>query len=105
MNHEKEDKLNIKNFLEEEKVSDIRAYNNGEWINIVVGTVRSQRHISGILKKIKVLKIIKKEDVFGIPENEWVICSVEGIDIHLFTKEKRDYYGIDNLWEQWQYEQ
>lgn len=90
--------FDIRNFLEEEKVDGIRCYSNNEWLNIIVGTVRSTRHISGILKKIKLLKLATKDSIFGEPENGWVICSFAEQDLHLFSQEKRDYYQIDVLW-------
>lgn len=90
--------IDLIKFLELEKIEGIKRYSNGEWLNIVVGTARSKRHLSGVLKKIKSLKITTKDNIFGIPENEWVICSIGSVDIHLFLMEKREYYGIDQLW-------
>lgn len=94
--------LDLISFLKEEKVEDLRLYSNAEWLNIIVGTVRSSRHISGILKKIKCLKLISKENIFGANENGWVIISVLDWDIHLFSEEKRDYYGLDSLWREYE---
>lgn len=94
--------FDIKKFLIDEKVENIKSYNNGEWLSIIIGTVRSKRHLSGLLKKFKCLKLLCKDAVFGVPDNEWVICSFETFDLHLFSPEKRDYYNLDQLWGQYE---
>ena len=51
-------------------------------------------HIEKNLKKVGV----KPFGVEGLNKNEWVLMDYITIIIHIFNKEKRNYYEIDRLW-------
>jgi len=67
----------------------------------IIGTVDNIRQaktvIDLILKQKKELgtSLIKQD---GGPESDWVLLDVEGVVIHLFSKETREYYDLESLW-------
>lgn len=91
----------LKKFLSNEYVEEIKSYCNDSWLNIVVCTVKSTKHIAALMNKLKSLKLVEKNSMFGRPESGWMICSFLDYDIHLFIKEKREYYDIDGLWREY----
>lgn len=36
----------------------------------------------------------------GFREGEWILMDVEDIIVHIFTRKQREFYGIDDLWEE-----
>lgn len=67
----------------------------------IIGTVDNIRQaktvIDLIFKQKKELgtSLIKQD---GGPESEWILLDVDGVVIHLFSKETREYYDIESLW-------
>ena len=41
-------------------------------------------------------ELLSKE---GLREGEWILMDADDIIIHLFTQRQREFYGIDDLWE------
>nr|WP_072537405.1 ribosome silencing factor [Anaerococcus mediterraneensis] len=42
-------------------------------------------------------EVLSKE---GLREGEWILIDANDIVIHLFTQKQRQFYDIDNLWEE-----
>lgn len=68
----------------------------------IVATVSSSPQMSAVLndvgryfrsKKRKALGV--KDDTFG---SQWVLADYGFLVIHLFTKEGRDYYSLEDVW-------
>ncbi|MDU2354141.1 MAG: RsfS/YbeB/iojap family protein, partial [Anaerococcus sp.] len=36
----------------------------------------------------------------GFREGEWILMDAEDIIVHIFTRKQREFYGIDDLWEE-----
>ncbi|WP_262122260.1 ribosome silencing factor [Anaerococcus sp. Marseille-Q5996] len=36
----------------------------------------------------------------GLREGEWILMDADDIIIHIFTQRQREFYGIDDLWEE-----
>lgn len=34
----------------------------------------------------------------GFPGSQWVVIDYPGVIVHVFLAEKREYYGLENLW-------
>ncbi|MFP3031826.1 MAG: RsfS/YbeB/iojap family protein, partial [Wolbachia sp.] len=47
---------------------------------------------------IKSLKPHDKIDVEGMDEGNWVVLNFQGIMVHIFRPEVREYYKIEELW-------
>tara|TARA_B100000131_G_C18075395_1_gene596151 strand:+ start:1100 stop:1444 length:345 start_codon:yes stop_codon:yes gene_type:complete len=41
---------------------------------------------------------LKASSSEGVNNNEWVILDYIDIIVHIFSKEKRDFYNLDRLW-------
>ena len=37
-------------------------------------------------------------DRTGIPDSGWLIIDIQGIMIHIFEQQQRDYYSLELLW-------
>ena len=42
-------------------------------------------------------ELLSKE---GLREGEWILMDAGDIIVHLFTQKQREFYGIDDLWEE-----
>ena len=42
-------------------------------------------------------EVLSKE---GLREGEWILIDANDIVVHLFTQKQRQFYDIDNLWEE-----
>lgn len=36
----------------------------------------------------------------GLREGEWILIDVDDIIVHIFTQKQREFYGLDDLWEE-----
>ena len=67
----------------------------------IIGTVDNIRQAKTVVdlifkQKQEIGASLIKQD--GGPESDWVLLDVEGVVIHLFNKETRDYYDLESLW-------
>ena len=42
-------------------------------------------------------ELLSKE---GLREGEWILMDADDIIVHIFTQRQREFYGIDDLWEE-----
>ena len=97
---------NIINVLSKNKGSNITKIDLkgkssiADFMIICSGT--SSRHVISLsnylitaLKKIK----LRTLNVEGKSNGDWVLVDAGDIIIHLFKSEVRDYYGLDQMWE------
>ena len=66
---------------------------------MIIASGDSSRHVKALAEHVmKNLKQYDKIDVEGMDEGNWVIVNFQGIMVHLFRPEVREYYKIEELW-------
>tara|TARA_Y100001970_G_scaffold67126_1_gene85541 strand:- start:2136 stop:2417 length:282 start_codon:yes stop_codon:yes gene_type:complete len=68
----------------------------------IVATCRSTRHASATADEL--VKKLKEFEIFcpspeGKPQCDWLIVDAGSVIIHLFRKEIRELYSLENLWD------
>ncbi len=65
---------------------------------MIIASGDSSRHVKALAEHvIKNLKQYDKIDVEGMDEGNWVIVNFQGIMVHIFRPEVREYYKIEEL--------
>jgi ribosome-associated protein len=102
---EKEWLIFIAKFLYLKKVEDITILqlNKPDYIvdYFIIGTVQSQVQASVLIKELR--RISKNLDmplynVEGGENSRWIVFNWGFCALHLFTKELREYYNLEDLW-------
>ncbi|WP_319803669.1 ribosome silencing factor [Wolbachia endosymbiont (group A) of Volucella inflata] len=66
---------------------------------MIIASGDSSRHVKALAEQvIKSLKPHDKIDVEGMDEGNWVVLNFQGIMVHIFRPEVREYYKIEELW-------
>lgn len=66
---------------------------------MIIASGDSSRHVKALAEHvIKSLKPHDKIDVEGMDEGNWVVLNFQGIMVHIFRTEVREYYKIEELW-------
>lgn len=66
---------------------------------MIIASGDSSRHVKALAERvIKSLKPHDKIDVEGMDEGNWVVLNFQGIMVHIFRPEVREYYKIEELW-------
>ncbi|WP_264705673.1 ribosome silencing factor [Wolbachia endosymbiont (group A) of Gymnosoma rotundatum] len=66
---------------------------------MIIASGDSSRHVKALAEHvIKNLKPHDKIDVEGMDEGNWVVLNFQGIMVHIFRPEVREYYKIEELW-------
>lgn len=66
---------------------------------MIIASGDSSRHVKALAEHvIKSLKPHDKIDVEGMDEGNWVVLSFQGIMVHIFRPEVREYHKIEELW-------
>ena len=97
---------NIKNILDDGKAENIVSIPLKGKSSIadymIIATGSSSRHVSAlsnqITSKLKIMgyKIFSTQ---GQRNGDWVLVDAGDVIVHLFKSEVRDYYGLDQMWE------
>ncbi|MBK6990086.1 MAG: ribosome silencing factor [Bacteroidetes bacterium] len=80
---------------------DLRSLKNSVADFFVVCHADSKTHTDAIARSVEEYVSKKLEDPFhkeGMGTSEWVLLDYLNVVVHIFQKEKRDYYGIERLW-------
>ncbi len=83
-------------------ILDVRGLSSiTDYILIVSGN--SPPHLKALLNDTE--KELKINGVYcyskaGSPESGWIVLDYADVVIHIFSEEKRDYYSIEDLWDQ-----
>jgi ribosome-associated protein len=67
----------------------------------VIATAQSQVHLRALAEEVeRVLKegMDRKPYSEGTRSQEWVLFEMAGVVLHLFTRQKRDFYALERLW-------
>lgn len=81
---------------------DLRDIENTVCSYFVVCTGTSNTHVNAIVSAIK--KTVSKElkekpfHIEGNDNAEWVLIDYVNVVVHVFQKQTRDYYNIEELW-------
>ena len=93
--------------IEDVKGADVNIMDLTNIANTVCGyfiicTGTSNTHVSAIVNSIKrhVSKQLKEKpfSIEGNENQEWVLIDYIDVVVHVFQKEIREYYDIENLW-------
>lgn len=96
----------ISAILDEHKGEDIRVYDMRGRSSItdfnVAATGMSSPHLKALVGDVRAE--MRKEGVpsyrnSGEPESGWVVLDFVDVIVHVFTREAREYYDLDSLWE------
>ena len=83
-------------------ILDLRDIENTVCKYFVVCTGSSNTHVSAIVSAItkKVSKELKEKpfQTEGIENAEWVLIDYINVVVHVFQKQIREYYSIEELW-------
>lgn len=91
--------------LEEHKAEDITVIDLKNKSDIadymIIATGRSSKHVSStadfVMEKVK--ERGNPYIVEGMGHSEWVLIDTLDIIVHLFSKEKRELYALEKLWQ------
>lgn len=105
MNSEQLSKIIVKG-MEEKKASDIvvmdlRSVNNAFTDFFVICSGNSDTQIEAISDSIEKITNNFKEKPFrseGKKNNQWVLIDYVNVVAHVFLKDKREFYGLEDLW-------
>lgn len=69
----------------------------------MVVTGSSSPHLKALFNDI--LTVLKKEDIYcyrrtGAPEQGWLVLDYVDVVIHIFSAQAREYYAIEDLWQE-----
>ena len=92
------------NALNEKKAKNINAIHVGELTVIaeyfIIATATSQHHIKALAEELE-----EKLEVAGFKADHiegkatgWLLLEYNGVVIHIFSAEAREYYNLDRMW-------
>lgn len=98
-------KDNIVDILDANKAEDIVAIDLKNKSDIadfmIIATGRSTKHVAStaeyIIHHLKTLD--RKYIVEGMSNSDWVLIDTLDIIVHIFSKEKRELYALEQLWQ------
>ena len=93
----------IENIIDQNKGHDIVTFDVQDKTVIakymIIASGDSSRHVKALADHVvKGLKQYGKVDIEGMDEGNWVILNFQGIMVHIFRPEVREYYKIEELW-------
>ena len=65
--------------------------------NVIICTATSSVQMKSTIKKIKE-KLLVEDLIYEGENSSWLLLSVKGILVQIFTKESRDYYNIEDIY-------
>ena len=81
---------------------DLRKINNTVCGFFIICTGTSNIHVSAITNSIKknVSKTLKEKpySMEGLENQQWVLMDYVDVVVHIFQKNVREFYDIENLW-------
>ncbi len=98
--------LEIADLLDKHLGEDTIVLELGEassWADyFIITTVRSNTHLSGLIKNLhlffKEKKIVPLNSYRNIDFKGWALIDLGAIVVHLMDREKRDFYQLEKLW-------
>lgn len=96
----------IYEILEENKAESITTINvekiTSMTDHLIICTGRSKRHVDAVAEYVKLA--VKENEGFspniqGQQGSEWVILDLHNIIVHIMTKDIREFYQLEKLWD------
>jgi ribosome-associated protein len=91
--------------LDEKKAEDLRVLDVSAHSSItdflVIATGTSEPHLRALRVELEKVLDAAKARIVGIDTNQasgWLVVDAFDLMVHLFTREKRSLYGLENLW-------
>ena len=95
----------IVSFLDDRKAEDIVVLNLKQHANIadyfIIATGANKPHLKALydgLQKCFKDAGFKDYQKCGVPESGWMIMDHQGIMVHIFERELREFYDLEKLW-------
>ena len=92
-------------FLEDRKAEDITALDLREHANIadyfIIATGANKPHLKALydgLQRMFKDAGFKGYHKTGVPDSGWMIMDYQGIMVHIFERELREFYDLEQLW-------
>ncbi len=92
-------------FLEDRKAEDIVALDLRELANIadyfIIATGANKPHLKALhdgLQRLFKNAGFKGYHKAGVPESGWMIMDYQGVMVHIFERELREFYDLEQLW-------
>ncbi|MDO4661735.1 MAG: ribosome silencing factor [Tissierellia bacterium] len=102
------EKLNIiKDILDQRQAEDIKVIDLSDRSSVadyfVIATGNSINHNKALADRIE--EELEKNgykigNIEGLREGNWILIDAFDIIVHIFTKKDREYYDLDELWEE-----
>jgi len=78
-------------------VSELTSYTD----SLLICSAASERQVGAIVRAVA--ETLREDGrrplhVEGGPRSDWVLMDYGDFVVHVFTEEKRSYYGLDSLW-------
>lgn len=92
------DKLNMEN---------IKAYNlsnkNPLFDYVLIASATNDRQANAIIKNLRDLEAKGKISIRGIEDKDlsWILIDLDDIIVHIFSSDKRAYYGLDEIYNEY----
>lgn len=92
-------------FLEDQKAEEIVALDLRELANIadcfIIATGANKPHLKALYDGLR--KLFKDAGFMefnraGIPDSGWMIMDCQGVMVHIFERELREFYDLEKLW-------
>ena len=91
--------------LDEKKAEDLRVLDVSEQSSItdclVLATGTSEPHLRALRVELEKALDGAKAHIVGMessPESGWIVVDAFNVMVHLFSPDRRDHYGLENLW-------
>ncbi|MAW40535.1 MAG: ribosome silencing factor [Kiritimatiellaceae bacterium] len=92
-------------FLDDKKALDVKALDLSELSMVsdffIIATGANRPHLKSLFEGLQLE--LKNKGLFefdrtGMPDSGWLIIDVQGVMIHLFDEDRRNYYDLESLW-------
>ena len=92
---------NVLNILESQKLQNISVFKgNSESTHqkVIICTSTSNTQMNGVVKKVN--EFINEKSNLNVEgkDSSWLLIEVKDILVHIFTKESREFYMIEDLY-------
>ncbi len=68
---------------------------------MIIATGRSNKHVASVAELVmdQIKEVGCKYFVEGMSSSDWVLIDTLDVIVHVFSKEKRDLYSLEQLWQ------
>lgn len=98
-----ENLVKVKDILEGIKLQNIRIYDVRRSTPLydyaIVATASSSRQMQAVPLHLKKEASLEIRGVEGPGDSSWVLIDLNSIIVHVFSKEQRELYALDQIWE------